>query len=209
MLFIIPSLVLLLSNFVYGDYEYAIRKMLECHNKFRTLHRVQNLTLDNGLSKDAQVHADWMSRSGRFDHAKNLERLEQGENLYMRFRIANSPLNAQRDLDQDPDRACKEWYCEILDYRFDRLDVMNMGTFHFTQLVWAQSTRVGFAIAVHKQTMPGSFYKYKTYIVARYSPPGNVIGTFHRHVKKTSFDYRSFCKLLKKSSNVQRQNFAG
>lgn len=68
------------------------------------------------------------------------------------------------------------WYNEVKDYNFKKA-VFQPSTGHFTQLVWAATTSVGVGIA---STPDG-----KTYVVANYSPAGNVQGQFSQNVHKS------------------------
>ena len=45
---------------------------------------------------------------------------------------------------------------------------------HFTQIVWRRSRRVGFGLG-----RAGN----KIYMVAAYSPPGNIVGAYDKNVK--------------------------
>jgi len=65
------------------------------------------------------------------------------------------------------------WYDEIKDYNFKNPGNFG-GTGHFTQVVWAGSLEMGVAKAGEDT---GS-----QYVVARYSPPGNVMGQYQENV---------------------------
>lgn len=69
--------------------------------------------------------------------------------------------------------ATKMWYDEIKDYNFKNPGNFG-GTGHFTQVVWAGSLEMGVAKA-GDGTGP-------QYVVARYSPPGNVMGQYQENV---------------------------
>ena len=69
-------------------------------------------------------------------------------------------------------------YTEINDYSFSSGRTINGKAIgHFTQLVWDDTTHVGMGIAT-KQSGP----YWITYIVAKYSPPGNYRGQYTSHV---------------------------
>ena len=69
-------------------------------------------------------------------------------------------------------------YTEIDDYSFSSGRTINGKTVgHFTQLFWDNTTHVGIGIAT-KQS--GSYWI--TYIVAKYSSPGNYKGQYTSHV---------------------------
>jgi len=138
--------------------------LLNKHNEYRRRHNAPALTLDNTLNNDAQEWADHMARYDLWDHDDN--RGNQGENLFS----GSNPLEASElwygEYPQFPE---KDNYMEHIglpakyvygdDYTMDKADG------HFTQLVWKGTRKVGFG---HATSRSG-----KTYVVARYSPPGN------------------------------------
>ena len=71
-------------------------------------------------------------------------------------------------------RAVDMWYEEIKDYSF-RSPGFSSGTGHFTQVVWIDSVEVGVAKASNANGTQ--------FVVARYNPPGNVLGHFPQNVK--------------------------
>ena len=71
-------------------------------------------------------------------------------------------------------RAVDMWYEEIKDYSF-RSPGFSSGTGHFTQVVWIDSVEVGVAKASNASGTQ--------FVVARYNPPGNVLGHFPQNVK--------------------------
>lgn len=71
-------------------------------------------------------------------------------------------------------RAVDMWYEEIKDYSF-RSPGFSSGTGHFTQVVWIDSVEVGVAKASNANGTQ--------FVVARYNPPGNVLGHFPENVK--------------------------
>ena len=70
--------------------------------------------------------------------------------------------------------ATQMWYDEIKDYNFDNPGHFG-GTGHFTQVVWVASQEMGVAKAGE-----GSGTQY---VVARYSPAGNLMGHYPENVK--------------------------
>lgn len=143
---------------------------LERHNQLRDKHGVPRLNLDSNLDNIAQAYSQKLAIIRKLIHsgAKGL-----GENLAMA--ISSVPFN------QSPDNcykigqaASQDWYDEIKNYDFNKPE-FGMNTGHFTQLVWKSSINVGFGIGF---TDDGKSY----YVVANYSPPGNVIGDFPNNV---------------------------
>lgn len=81
--------------------------------------------------------------------------------------------------------AANGWYEEIKDYPFpdgykgDGSDALFPKIGHFTQSVWRGSQYVGYGYGVNKNCTV-----FKTYVVARYYPAGNMIGDFDKNVLK-------------------------
>lgn len=71
-------------------------------------------------------------------------------------------------------RAVDMWYEEIKDYSF-RKPGFSSGTGHFTQVVWIDSVEMGVAKASNANGTQ--------FVVARYNPPGNVLGHFPENVQ--------------------------
>lgn len=71
-------------------------------------------------------------------------------------------------------RAVDMWYEEIKDYSF-RNPGFSSGTGHFTQVLWIDSVEMGVAKASNANGTQ--------FVVARYNPPGNVLGQFPENVK--------------------------
>ena len=66
------------------------------------------------------------------------------------------------------------WYDEIKDYNFSKPG-FSSNTGHFTQVVWVDSVELGVGKATSKNGMQ--------FVVARYYPPGNILGRFPDNVK--------------------------
>tara|TARA_B110000263_G_scaffold15668_1_gene12688 strand:- start:1916 stop:2173 length:258 start_codon:yes stop_codon:yes gene_type:complete len=65
------------------------------------------------------------------------------------------------------------WYNEIADYTYSVIgstENANVVIGHYTQMIWSTTTEVGIAKA---RSTSG-----KEYVVARYSPPGNMGGQY-------------------------------
>ena len=128
---------------------------LDAHNKYRADHGVPPLEYDPVCQKAAQAWADNMVKKKKMYHASKKENPNMGENLAM---YSSSDPN-DKTLSQTP-HATEGWYDEIKDYDFNNQG-FSMECGHFTQVVWKESTKVGFGIA-------------GTYVVARYLPHGNM-----------------------------------
>jgi hypothetical protein len=90
-----------------------------------------------------------------------------GENLYA---FGSSGQTLPR-----PEAVVDRWYSEIQNYNFNKPG-FHTRTGHFTQLVWKSSKELGMGIA---QAADGTWY-----VVANYSPPGNISGQFPLNVLK-------------------------
>ncbi|GKT43314.1 pathogenesis-related protein 1B [Colletotrichum spaethianum] len=127
---------------------------LDAHNAARTDVGVPALEWDNSLAADAQEWATHLLSVGSLTHSQTDN---QGENLYM-----------QSNKDSPYVNAADAWISEKSQYNGEAISSTNyMGFGHYTQIVWKSTTKVGMAIATNSQG---------TYVVARYSPPGNYIG---------------------------------
>ena len=64
----------------------------------------------------------------------------------------------------------------------------SQGTLHFTQVVWKESIELGIGRAeIDKDGMKCTF------IVGRYRPAGNMMGTFAENVPRGSFNKTQYC----------------
>jgi len=87
---------------------------------------------------------------------------KDGENLYMEYGYSN---------DNYLGRASEAWLSERDEYTYDRVSWSNSeNTGHYTQMIWSSTQHVGIAYAISKSGT--------VYVVARYSPAGNIIGVY-------------------------------
>ncbi|KAL9972784.1 hypothetical protein ACROYT_G019155 [Oculina patagonica] len=91
--------------------------------------------------------------------------------------LTNSTTRKLLFHDSDEPYDSYDSYSEKKDYNYNNPG-FNSGTGHFTQVVWKKTTKVGVALK-KKKISKG---KIETYIVARYSPPGNWRGQFQQNV---------------------------
>ena len=70
------------------------------------------------------------------------------------------------------------WYDEIKLYNFKKNDFSSK-TGHFTQVVWKKSQALGVGIAFTKD-------RRSVYVVAQYTPAGNMLGDFDKFVSAKS-----------------------
>ena len=140
--------------------------MLDGHNRARRQYGVAPLVWDEALARDASAYAARLAQTSRFEHDRQVGRYpRQGENLFMGTRGAYS-------------------YAEMLGLLVDERRYFRPGRFpdvsrtgsvwhvgHYTQIIWPTSQRVGCATAANRAN---------EYLVCRYLPAGNVVGTVLR-----------------------------
>lgn len=127
---------------------------LDAHNAARSEVGNSPLVWDDALVADAQSWADHLVSLGSLVHA-SLD--GQGENLYM-----------QSNLDNPCTNAVNAFVSEKSVYHGEKIgegDFMAYG--HYTQVTWKSTTKVGMAVASGNG---------KTFVVARYTSPGNFMG---------------------------------
>jgi len=148
-----------------------LKELLDSVNVFRARHGVEPLTLDPDLVKYAKNRAKVVSTYDGLDenHAGN-KGSGYGENMSLQMTMSDQPAPTTV--------ASSSWYGEIVDYDFaDAKSYAGQVTGHFTQLVWKGSTKFGAARVFGK----GPEY-YETYIVANFSPAGNMGGEYATNV---------------------------
>ncbi|KAK7422176.1 hypothetical protein QQZ08_009644 [Neonectria magnoliae] len=124
---------------------------LIAHNVARAEVGVKALTWDTKLAANAQKWATHLTTLGTLKHA---DVNDQGENLYMQSGTKTPYAN-----------ATTMWIAEKSSYSGQAIDDNFAIYGHYTQIVWSSTTKVGMAIATGSNGY--------TYVVARYSPPGN------------------------------------
>lgn len=142
-----------------------IREALESHNQIRAVHQANKLKVNNELNKLAQIWAEHIANSNKFEHS-NHSYLGQslGENIAMRYTSTGDELTGRQMTEQ--------WYEEALNYNYN--EDFQQGKGHFAQIVWRTTCEVGFGRA----KAPDG----KWYAVANYYPAGNYISQFRENV---------------------------
>ena len=137
------------------------KELLDAHNKYRAVHGVPALKWSTEAASKAKSWGEELAKKKIFRHG---DHKGMGQNLFM----SSKDTNAQH--------VVETWYNEIKNYDFERsCFIPNTG--HFTQVVWLSTTHVGAAKIIH-----GS----NCFVVANYSPPGNVERHFEKNVKKAN-----------------------
>ena len=141
--------------------------MMAGHNRARAAYRVPPLAWDDHLAADAAVYARRLAATRRFEHDPQPgRRIKQGENLWMGTRSAY-PYGTM----------IGHWVEEGANYRAGRFPDRSSRTGrwwevgHYTQIIWPTTTHVGCATASSRKD---------DYLVCRYLPAGNVVGTVLR-----------------------------
>jgi len=124
---------------------------LDAHNKYRAMHQVEPMVIDEDLAKGAQAYAEKLNASGEFKHSDS----PFGENLAM---------HGNPTVCLTTTHATDAWYKEVDNYDFGTYATKGGMIGHFTQVVWKGSTKLGMGVA-------------GTIMVGRYSPAGNMIGS--------------------------------
>lgn len=132
---------------------------LKLHNYYRRKHGSPPLKWSEELAAGAITWANELAAIGKLQHSSNTG---CGENLSC---CSGIPMSA--------DLAVKSWYSEVECYDFSKPSYQ-IGTSHFTQVVWKSSVSFGFAI---RKSEDG-----KEFAVARYYPAGNILGQFDRNI---------------------------
>lgn len=136
-------------------------EVLAVVNPARAQYGASPLTWNADLYPSTKQYAE----ACRFEHSNSQGRY--GENLY-----AGTGNVGFED-------AMRAWMAEAELYDYDRPE-FSPETGHFTQVVWKSSTRIAVGIA----SCPAGtiFAQPSTLVVARFTPPGNVIGQFAQNV---------------------------
>ncbi|CAG7714315.1 unnamed protein product [Allacma fusca] len=138
---------------------------LNSHNFYRRKHKSPDLELDDDLCQVAQAYVTKLAKSGdSFQYSGN----GFGENIFF---TTVGPAGGKE--------ACEAWYSESRNYDWDNIDKQK-GTSHFTQMIWKGTTKLGMAMATSKHGI---------YVVAEYSPPGNVVGRYPQNIAKPEGKY--------------------
>ncbi len=137
------------------------QRLLAAHNFERARVRVAPLQWDPQLAASAAAYGPTLASIGRLQHSPRAIRPGQRENLWMGSRGFFSP-----------EQMVGTWVGERNLFRPGIFPaVSRTGNWydvaHYTQLIWAGTTRVGCAIHSTPRW---------DYLICRYSPPGNVDG---------------------------------
>ncbi|KAL7864116.1 hypothetical protein AOLI_G00155360 [Acnodon oligacanthus] len=139
-------------------------RIVEMHNDYRSkveplAANMIHMTWDEVPSLVAEGYA----AKCIWDHNPDMQNI-MGENLF----ISTGPFNI--------DKAMSDWFEERSHYDYDTNTCSeNQMCGHYTQIVWAKTTKVGCAAHIC-ETVEGLDFKNATMLVCNYVPPGNVVG---------------------------------
>ncbi|XP_051736799.1 peptidase inhibitor 16 [Ctenopharyngodon idella] len=139
--------------------------IVDMHNELRSqVHPsaafMQKVVWDETLRLVAESYATKCT----WDHNPELEDLTMGENLF----VTNGPFNATK--------AMLNWFGEYVDYNYENNSCPeDKMCGHYTQMVWADSNRIGCAAQLC-DTLQGLDFKKATLLVCNYFPQGNFEG---------------------------------
>ncbi len=142
----------------------AFNDLITAHNEYRRLHCAQPVVWSPALAAIAQRWADHLR--GRQCSLQHNPDTTCGENL-----TYDSPSGSLA-----PEEVVQGWYSEVGKYSFQNPQY-HPGAGHFTQVVWAGTTRIGCGVA----HCPNA-----DVWVCNYDPPGNVRKQFAANVSPTS-----------------------
>ncbi|KAK7132758.1 hypothetical protein R3I93_019103 [Phoxinus phoxinus] len=139
--------------------------IVDMHNKLRSQVQpsaafMQKVVWNETLSVVAEAYA----AKCIWKHNPDLQKLTLGENLF----VTTGPFNATE--------ATVSWFGENVDYDYKN-NVCPIGKMcgHYTQMVWADSNKIGCATHLC-DTLEGLNFTKATILVCDYSPPGNFRG---------------------------------
>ena len=148
-------------------------KALQVHNQERARLGVSDLIWNKNLEADAKKYADYLASKEQFKHSKELQELNQGENLYRYY--SSTTINNRKRPNLEPRDYCTDasesWLEEKKDYVYAEIGSRknkNKVIGHYTQMIWDSTKEIGIAYSVSKSG--------KVYVVARYYPTGYWVG---------------------------------
>lgn len=133
-----------------------IQQVLDAHNKTRAMYGLNPLVIDEDLNRSARLYAEIMLDTGTRNHSK---RDGVGENLAWGSGSGTTPLSLyQRWADEE-----KYFHPGVFP------NVGGKVCWHFTQLIWSSTTRLGVGLASRGKEL---------ILVCHYKDAGNWNGTY-------------------------------
>eukprot|EP00111_Clytia_hemisphaerica_P008261 TCONS_00024097-protein len=166
---------------------------LEAHNTLRRIHGSSSMTYDDVMAKAAESVAVSNAKIGKLEHSKDLSKF--GENLAYSCDPNGKYCSVRQSI--------KQWYMEACpsegQQAYDFANQPGAGIVsHFTQVVWAESTKLGCGSAIGKMGgMTCIFY------ACRYEVKGNKDGKYATNVKKGEFDAGKTCPSINQILHIE------
>ena len=141
------TLTLLISFVSLGQTKILIKedltKSLKVHNQERELLGLSKLKWCTDLQKDAENYAKYLARTDKFEHS---QQNNQGENLYYEY-------NSESITKKPFERASTAWLDEKNGFIYSaiKLDDNFYKTGHYTQIIWAETNKVGIGAYVNSK----------------------------------------------------------
>ncbi|VUC29355.1 unnamed protein product [Clonostachys rosea] len=134
---------------------------LRLHNVARAGRRLKAVVWDTSLESSARDWANYIAGLNSLQHSSSDQRPNQGENLA--YSKSSAPILNPATI------GTQLWLAEVSNYNGETIPKGNFESYgHYTQCMWSTTYKIGVATA---QAADGSYYT-----VARYSPPGNIVG---------------------------------
>ncbi len=175
-------------------------KIVDRHNYYRKLVGVDDLIWDDTLGAHAQTWANYLAanytnedaEAGKLPHAKLFQTdnhseddWNEGENIarsttHIGYIDDNGYIDTNQEynstiITNEVNGSIDVWASEAYYYEHDTPD---QEKYHYTQIVWQKTTKVGCGKAISKvYTFNNNGTEiYFEWVVCRYSPAGNIIG---------------------------------
>lgn len=162
----VPLFLLIIPFLLAFSVGTAKNDALKIHNDARAEVGQSDLQWSVKLEREAKRYANLLARRDR--GLKHDMKSKDGENLYMEYGWSMDESDSN---DNYLGRASEAWLSERDEYTYDRVSWSNSeNTGHYTQMIWSNTQYVGIASAISESGT--------VYVVARYSPAGNIIGSY-------------------------------
>ena len=141
--------------------------LLSQHNRYRKMHGVPELTLDNELIKLAQDYSAVLAYKTDVyyiapSNNKNKNKEKVGENIFTCTSILKEKCYTESST-----KPVDDWYKEINKYNYNDPG-FTLDTAHFTQIIWKDTTKMGCGASVRTDEVT-----YK--VVCNYYTAGNIV----------------------------------
>ncbi|XP_005162473.2 peptidase inhibitor 16 [Danio rerio] len=145
--------------------EQEILNIVDLHNELRSQVQPSAAFMQKVVWDEAiRLVAEGYAAKCIWDHNPDLEDLTMGENLF----VGTGPFNATK--------AVMDWFNENLDYNYNTNDCAeDKMCGHYTQLVWANTTKIGCA-SYFCDTLEKLHFEKATLLICDYYPQGNIEG---------------------------------